>query len=428
MALRFWLGTGGDALWSNINNWAATSGGTPGAAVPLSTDDVTFDSAGNNPCTLNTSFRVCKTLTVVTGYTNTITFTQQLRVSGSITLANDAYTLTGAGPLRMIAAGTWTTNGKTIPIPVEIGGTTTFTCTLADALTISSMLTLTNTTSTIFAGTFLITADDCTISGSQTITLVNDVQINNGTGISDACVLNGAFNWKTGGLVVNGALTGTATIFFNGSASWQGSAALSNNVVINTASGIAISGTVLYLAGTITYVAGTVSTTGSTLSIGSSCTLDTAGIVWNNIILTAALTLTINSLLTATGTLTLPNAAVTFAGSSGFTVGTLTNTTITATRIYTFTAARTYTVTTAFTTVSAAAQTVRFTFTAASSCNFILGPGATQDVGFLDPTNLNSASGQTIFTYHGTITTSPNWISTYRTNSPWQPPVYQLGG
>lgn len=431
MAARFWVTGGVDNNWSTIGNWSTTSGGAGGSAVPLATDDVTFDGLGNSACTLNTTFRVCLSLTVATGYTNTITFTNQLRVSGSITIANSAHTMAGAGPLQMKAAGTWTTNGKTIAVPVEIGATTTFTCTLADALTCSGALTLTNTTSTIFAGAFLITADSCTVSGSQTITIVNDVQVTNLTTIADANVINGAFNWKTGGLTTTGALTGTTTIVFNGTGTWTGAAgACSNPVTINTAGTLTLSGTILYLAGTITYTAGTVSAGASILSIGSSCTLTTTGMTWANITLSAALTLTINSLLSVSGSLTLPNAAVTFAGSAGFTVATFTNTTITATRIWTFTASRTYTVTTAMDTQHAAAQTVRFSWVSSSPAtryNFVLGPGATQDNGFLDATDANSSAGQTIFSYHGVLSNTVNWKSAFLVNAGIARPSYQLG-
>jgi hypothetical protein len=153
-------------------------------------------------------------------------------------------------------------------------------------------------------------------------------------------------------------------------------------------------------------------------------------LVWENIILTAALTLTINSLLSVSGTLTLPNGAVIFAGTAGFTVGTLTNTTITATRIFTFANGITYTIRVAFTTVHAAAQTVRFTLTsdhASIKAIIILGPSATQDIGFVDPTRINSSAGQQIFSYKGTITNCLNWISAYPVNIALNDPQLCIG-
>ena len=42
MANRFWVGDGGD--WNDTAHWATSSGGTGGASVPISTDNVTFDA------------------------------------------------------------------------------------------------------------------------------------------------------------------------------------------------------------------------------------------------------------------------------------------------------------------------------------------------------------------------------------------------
>jgi hypothetical protein len=191
---------------------------------------------------------------------------------------------------------------------------------------------------------------------------------------------------------------------------WSGTARCS--VPLTFAGNVTVSGTV---DGTnITWSSGTITTTGSTLSLGASSTLNTTGMTWENVTLTAAITVTINSLLAAV-TLTEPNAAVTWAGTAGYVIGTRTNTTITATRITTLTAGNTYTITTAFNTVSAAAQTVRFTFTSSHATNrafLVLGPGATQDIGFLDPTRIDASGGQPIFSYHGVITDSPNWFAT----------------
>lgn len=45
MADRYWVGGSGN--WSDTNRWAASSGGTPGASVPTSADNVIFDAASN---------------------------------------------------------------------------------------------------------------------------------------------------------------------------------------------------------------------------------------------------------------------------------------------------------------------------------------------------------------------------------------------
>lgn len=431
MAARFWVNGGVNSNWGTIGNWSTTSGGAGGAAVPLATDDVTFDGGGNVACLTQNAQRVCLSLTVAAGYTNSITFSASggINVSGHITFAHSGFTIVDSGTslgLKMIATGTWTSNGKTVNVPVVIGAAVSFTCTLADALAISNDLTLSNTTSTTFSGAFGISATSATISGSQTVTLSGDVTINGLTTISTGTpdVIDGtSLKWKTQGLSIATGIqvSGTATIAFIGTGTWQiaaGTATLANNVSIEAGAGtLTISATIPYLTGTITYTSGTVTATGSTLSISAACTLATAGMSWDAITLTAAITLTLNSLLAAT-TLTVPNTAVTFAGTTGFTIGTLTNVSITASRIWTFAAGKTYTVTTALTTVGgeAGASTRRFSWVSSSpgtAVNFVLGPTASQDVGFLDPTDIDASGGLTIFTYHGTIVTSPNWINAY---------------
>ena len=312
MASRYFVNGGVDNNWGTTGNWALSSGGAGGQAVPLSTDDVFLDANSPN-CVLDASARVAKTLNC-TSYVSLLTFDQQLSVSGSITIVA-AMSFAGAttNKLRMIAAGTWTTNGKTIPQDVEIGGTTTFTCTLADALVSSGDLFLTNTSSTIFSGAFEITATNATISGSQTLTIVEDFNIQGLTTISDANIINGAFQWRTRGLTTTGDLSGTATVVFNGTGTWTGAAGtLKNSTTINTAGTLTISGVVLYNTGTLTYTAGTVVVAGSTLSNNALlATLNVSGMTWNNITLTGGVTVTLSSNLTLTGLLTVGSTTVT---------------------------------------------------------------------------------------------------------------------
>jgi hypothetical protein len=414
MAERHWVNGGVNLNWSTVGNWSLTEGGAGGQTVPSANEDVFFD-VGSPDCTIDSSIRVAKTLTT-SAYTHTLTFNYSLRVSGSITIgANTKY---AGDPTRYIAmygaSGTWTSNGNIIGQAIYVGGGTTCTCTLADALTSLGVFYLNNTTSTTFAGDFHITADTCEISGSQTITIVHDVTISGLTTISEANVINGLFNWNTGGLTTGGALTGTTTIVLTGG-TWTGGSAVSNSVTF--AGDVIVSGTIAYAASgtpTLTHSSGTITTTSSILSIASSCTLDTDPVSWNNVTLTAALTLTINSLLTATGTLTLPNATITFNGTAGFTVGTLTHTAITlASKTFTFEEAVTYTITTAMTCTHNTTQaTYRYTYISADAnikTIITLGYGATQNVAFLDPTRIDSSLGQPIFSFTGAITNSYNW-------------------
>jgi hypothetical protein len=89
----------------------------------------------------------------------------------------------------------------------------------------------------------------------------------------------------------------------NGTGTWSGVGAVRNNLTINTAGTITISGTINYNTGTLTYTAGTVTTTGSTLTIALSTTLNTSGMTWNNVTSTS-ITLTLSSDLNIGGILT----------------------------------------------------------------------------------------------------------------------------
>ena len=433
MAERHFINGGVDNNWGTTGNWSLTEGGAGGQSVPLSTEDVFFD-AGSPNCTINATTRYCKTLTA-SAYTNTLTFSYTLYVYGNITIgASMGFAGAVTNQLIMIVAGTWTTNGKTIPQNIAIGDFTSGTVTLADNLTCSGDLYLANATSTTFSGDFHITAATCTIANSQTVTIVHDVTITGLTTITFAEVLNGLFNWNTGGLTANAALTGTTTIVLTGG-TWQGAGACSNSMIL--AGNVTISGTVYYAASgtpTLTYSSGTIMTTGSTLSIATSCTLNTDGMSWNNIATEAALTLTIsspltlagnmtivangtttltiNGLLTVTGTLTLPRQGVTFAGTAGWTVGTLTHLALNAgSKTYTFAAGITYTITTAMNAVNTDGS-MRCIYTSAHASTkaiLTLGYGATQNNVFIDPTRIDSSLGQAIFTRLGTITTCFNW-------------------
>ncbi len=429
MAARFWVTGGVNNNWSTTGNWSTTSGGGGGSAVPTASDDVTFDSAGNSACNTLNAARVCKTLTVASGYTSTLTITSggTISVSGNITL-NTGFTFVNdnAGDaskgLKMIVAATMTSNGKTVSGPFTIEGFTSGTVTLADALAVSGNLTLNNATSITFSGAFDITADTATISNGEIITLSGNVTIAGTTTIQNATdQIDGAFNWNTLGLTIASGVTlqGSATLVFNGTGTWAANdTAMTMNINIAAGGGtLTISGTHTYKTGTITYTSGTVDASGSTLNLTAATTLNTAGMNWASVnLLTSStpVTITINSLLTATGTLTLPaNANATFAGTAGWTVGTFTNGAGYNNKTTTFGAGLTYTITAQFTMIGTSTTVHNFfvSSTPGTLVNFVLGASAGQDVGFVDPTDMDDTTGVTIFTYKGVIVTSSNWTA-----------------
>ena len=254
------------ANWNVAANWSLTDGGGPTGAVPTATDDAIFTNL-SGPCTVNITTAVCKTITFTT-YTNTITMTNSIVVSGNITLGA-SMGVSGTGLLRPNATGTLTSNGKVWPSGMDLRGTSTFTL-----------------------------ADNWVITGSLLIGLS-----------TETIVINGAFSFSVGGSLTIGTsstVSGAATIILNGTGTYSHSSTgqLRNNLTINTAGTITISGVVYYNTGTLTYTAGTVVTTGSTLST-STVTLNTNGITWNNLLSSAGGTITITSNLTIGGNYTL---------------------------------------------------------------------------------------------------------------------------
>ena len=408
---HFIAGSGPPYNWSNTANWSLTEGGAGGQTVPTNAEDVFFD-AGSPDCAVNSGDRYAKTLTT-SAYTNTITFSYKISVSGNITIGSGTQ-WAGTAALVMLAAGTLTTNGNTIGVPLTIGNFTSGNLTLVEDLNVSGLLSFINATSTGIAGDFHIYAGSCTISGTQTLTIIHAVTISGLTTIADANVLNGVFNWSTAGITSTGSLTGTTPIVLTGG-TWTGAAGRISNPM-SFAGSSTVSGTVLYgsaATSILTYSSGTITTTSSVLALGVAAVLDTNGISWNDITTTAASTYTLNSLLTATGTLTITGSgAVTFDGTAGFTVGTLTHSVVTATRVFTFKEGITYTITGAITAPYPSNPIFRYTYTsahAATKAIVTLGYGATQDIANMDPTRIDSSLGQCIFSLDGVITTSFNW-------------------
>jgi hypothetical protein len=130
--------------WGDPANWSLTDGGGATGAVPSSTDDAVFTNNSGN-CTVNTTNRVCQTLNFNggTGYTNTITFTFNISVSGAITLSS-GMTFAGAATLRYFSGlnSTLTSNGKEVGVVFEFSCTANHTITFADNWTFGENLIL----------------------------------------------------------------------------------------------------------------------------------------------------------------------------------------------------------------------------------------------------------------------------------------------
>lgn len=263
MATRTVSNTGG--------NWSATAAWV-GGVVPIAGDNVNFTAASGN-LTVNVSTANLIGITFA-NYVGTITFNNNINTSGTVNLGTGGYTQAGASGLNLIGTTTLTSGGVTWSRTLTFTGT---------SITYTLSANWTNTGTVTFGGT--------------TTTIINGNTLNIGGNLTST---------------TTAIVSGTTVINFNGTGTWSNSStgAIRNNLTVNTAGTLTISGNVYYNTGTLTYTVGTVVTTGSTLNIIASTTLNTNGISWNNISTSTSLTITLGSNLTLTGTLTVGTAGV----------------------------------------------------------------------------------------------------------------------
>lgn len=291
MADRYWV-AGGTGNYNSTTNWSATSGGSSGASVPTSADNVFFNaSSGAGTATVNVASN-CANLNL-TGFTGTIVFNANLALNGTaFNLGTGGYTISTPSTfgLALNTSMTITSNGTTWTGRIFVGGVT---ITLADNLTVSGTWNYSAT------GTSTVNGNTLNISGNLTHS-----------------------NTATA--------TGTTAIVFNGTGTWShtSTGVLRNNVTINTVGTLTIGTNIYYNTGTLTYTAGTVTTTSSTLNIATNTTLNTNGITWNNITFSGATTITLSSNLTLTGTLSITSGTLSFTLGGNSLVSTNANLTL----------------------------------------------------------------------------------------------------
>jgi hypothetical protein len=397
-------------------------------ASPINWNDITFVAAGAH--TLSSALNVYGTLKYTTAV---ILNGSDTNIYGSFDYAS---TGNGTGTSNFYflgtVAGTWvhSNNGairNNITINKGVGtltiganirfntGTLIYTSGTVDTTSNSSTLTIAASTTLNTNG---IAWNNVTLSGGTTITFLSDLTCVNFTSTTNSRILLGSTLYISGNFTNNGDMTSgcTTTIVMNGTGIYSGFGRMATPLVFNTAGTITISGSVrVFIGGSYIYTSGTINASGSTLTLESNTTLNTGGMSWDNIVVSTATTLTLNSLLSVSGTFTLPNYNFTFLGTSGFSVANLTNATLSISRTWTFVSGVTYTITNSF--VSTANTTTnRPTFRssiAASQAILTLQAGASQNLKFVNATDINSSLGQQINSNKGTLSNATNW---YRTN------------
>ncbi len=370
------------------------------------------------------------------GTSQTYTLADNWTVNGTFSVGNSIVNgsiINLVGNLSVTAH--MTSRGTTV---INFAGTSTWTGNvyLRNSITVNGNLTLSsggvglrdNVSFTYVSGTFNATTSVLTVNDNvtfnnvstitfyrfdfgattQTTTLNSDLYVSFQVTIGNALnTINGNNIYLSGSLSVLNTCQGTTNIIMNGTGAWSGAALVRNNLTINTAGTITISGTVAFNTGTLTYTAGTVVTTSSTLNIYASTTLNTNGITWNNITISNG-TVTLNSLLTVSSNLTVGSSgAVTFSGTAGFNCGSFIC--VTAGRTITLKNGITYTVNNSLTLTGTVGSRITLQSSTTSSAFFNLNPAATRSVTNTNATWIDSSGGKTIWTSAGTLSNTVNW-------------------
>ena len=289
-----------------------------------------------------------------------------------------------------------------------------------------------SSTATMFdSSTRVLLFGNCTLStnltgsgGNQIIYSIVDLRTGTTTLNSDTTVSTDLISFDTATATINGSrflltgnctspstrtYSGTSTIEFIGSnnQNWS-TGTFQNNITINK------SGGTVNLLGSFTWGAAgrTLQRTAGNINVGTSTvTIPNAAVtinnmVFNNLTVTAGAAITQNTANTINSTLQL-NGSTTFAGTAGWTCGTLICTTNNST--ITLQNSVTYRTTTGVQLVSSlTTQPITMVSNNASiRAIWTLDYGATQNIIYVNGTRIDSSLGQTIWTFGGLISTTP---------------------
>jgi hypothetical protein len=362
--------------------------------VPTDLDDVVA-TATSGQLTVNV-YSFCRTLDF-TNYVSTLTVNDTLEVGYLYEDPSFAFYIV------FVSAMTITTSGGTpvLRLNASILGGSNFTITSNSKVWPGAL------ENSPYGGVTNYFADNFTILGG--LTLNSTITINNNT-----LTIGGGFN--------NPAFTfGTTNLVMNGTGTWTGGGITANNLTINTAGTITISGLVGYADGTLTYTAGTILQISDPQIrfgvVNSGPTLNIAGITWQKLgIFSSNTTLTINSYLTAISFLNY-EYITTFTGAFGCSFSNLIITTAADDNSANFTLEQgnTYTVTNSFRLTHRFTTETEFFGTISSSdatlttnLNYT-GTDQYQTSVYFNATRINSSGGNNIKFWRGTMTSTTNW-------------------
>lgn len=346
-------------------------------------------------------------------------------ISGNLTTG--AAIADGTTTYRMVGTGTLSGTGSLRhPLIINTSGTITIGATVYGGTSITyvagtiagtGLLTLSVTGGVLALDTGgMVWPGGITINLNATITLSSDLNtmgLAYGGGTSN-CTING-FNINNYGNLtasLNTTMQGTTVLNAVGTGTWATAGASANlrlDTNIMTTGTTTFGSSFKYHTGTFKYISGTTISTGSTLTLGGFAVMDTSGMTWSAINCIASNTVTINSPISCTGTLSITTVSVVFSGTAGWTAGTFTMTT----GNQTLQSGLTYVIENSMIGTGLASNTGVFqSSSSVANANLILKYGATQDNAHISATRIDSSGGQTIYTRKGALTDSINWALT----------------
>jgi hypothetical protein len=400
---------------------AGTSGITISAASTITSNGKTFPNnvtfSNTNTKTLVGNFTILGSLTISNTTAINKTIAEIIYVNGLVSNADT----TGSIEIRLIG-GTWS-GGSTIwnYISITLDGNVTLSGTIGYYGAVGNTFkyisgTITTTGSTIrFGENFqsidlsAVTFNNVQFNGPTTRTLVSDLNMSGSiSSIFSTPVINATSTQKincngiTG--TIGGTISGTADINLLGG-TWGGTnvTTIASNLNIN--GNVTITGFVPYSTRTIKYISGTLTLTGSTIGF-TNCTIDLAGVTWNNIQFYNS-TYTLNSQLVSNTIQLFTFSTMTFAGAFSWTCNTLT-TVNNSTGSVLLVNGLTYTINTSFNTTSVASGIYTFQSNSGTiKAKLVLGYNATCSA-TANFTRIDASGGRTINTWNGVVTDSIN--------------------
>lgn len=332
------------------------------------------------------------------------------------------FRMIGTGTLESTAGSYYYTNDIIIDTPSVINISRVYLNTLTYSVLNGSTT----------AGSLDFVTNNCTINANSTL-VGNFINVNtttlqstlncNSFQVASANFINGSSLFVQGNITVNNNSQGTTIVYLKGSGNWSNSTTpgygMRNRMIMDSSGTYTLSTDVVIIDGSFKYVSGNLIPNNKSLviqSLSSTPVIDSGTLSWDDVYIKDGTndTIGLSGSFYANGTMSIDsNNSFTFTGNGGFNVGTLktTSTINTSIRTITFQAGITYSIRDNLSLVNST-NGFRLKFVSATPGTksfMVLGKNASQTVGYVDATDIDSNAGQTIWSYEGVLSNTLNW-------------------